>query len=270
MYRTAIKSALEYVRPFLIGRLFYENKYITNDISTMMVLNKNGDILTTAKTADIFISCSEYNETYPSILKEIKDSKPKNIKKIEEKYGITKDTIVGMHNILIDIADNPGKLTVIKHPYLDMAIISIQNKEELLVENFPKFARKKLEPGDSICTLGFAFPEYKAFKYDEENFKITSDFKLMNFPIFPTDGIMARNIADKNDNISMLEISNLIVPGMEGGPILSKDGLVYGMIVGFSVIKDVGGLIRLGMGINNIEIMKFLDDNNIEYEVSNE
>ena len=270
MYKTAIKNALEYTRPFLISRLYYGDKYVSNDISTMIVLNKNGDILTTSKNADIFISCNEYNETYPPILKEISESKPKNIKKIEEKYGINNDTIVGMHNILIDIADKPGKLEIIKHPYLDLAIIKIENKKDLLVKKFPIFAKKKPEPGDSICALGFAFPEYKAFKYDEEKFRIVSDFKFMNFPIFPTDGMMHRNIADKEDNISMLEISNLIVPGMEGGPLINKNGLVYGMIIGFRVIKDIGGLIRIGTAINNLEIMRFLNDNNIEYEVEND
>ena len=270
MYKKVIKNALEYVRPFLIGRLYYENKFIENDISTMIVLNKNGDILTTAKNADIFLACNEYNETYPSILKEISETKTKNIKKIEEKYGINKDTIIGMHNILIDIADKPGKLEIIKHPYLDLAIIKIENKKDLLVHKFPKFAKNKLDPGENICALGFAFPEYKAFKYDEEKFKLVSHYEFMNFPIFPTEGMMQRNIADKEDNISMLEMSNLIVPGMEGGPILNQNGYICGIIAGFRVIKDIGGLIRLGIAINNIEIMRFLKDNNIDYEVEND
>ena len=157
MYKNAIKKSLEYVRPLLIGRLFYD-KYLANDISTLMVLNENGDILTTARNAEVLIASNDYNETYPAILKEISEEKPKNIPKLEKKYGINKDTIVGMENILIDIANNPGKLKIIKHPYLDMAIVSIENRESLLVKKFPKFARKKLEPGEDICTLGFAFP----------------------------------------------------------------------------------------------------------------
>ena len=122
MYKDAIKSALEYVRPFLIGRLFYEDKKVLNDISTMIVLNKNGDILTTATNADIFASCLEYNDTYPPILKEISEANPKKAKKIEEKYGIKSDTIVGMLNILVDIAEKPGKVKITKHDYLNLAI----------------------------------------------------------------------------------------------------------------------------------------------------
>ena len=92
----------------------------------------------------------------------------------------------------------------------------------------------------------------------------------MNFPIFPTSGIMQRNIADRKEKITMFEISNTIVPGQEGGPILGKDGLIYGMIVGFRIAQDFGGSIRIGLGINNTAIMEFLDDNNIKYEVQNE
>lgn len=270
MYRNVIKQSLEYVRPFLIGRLFYENRFVSNDISTLIVLNDNGDILTTARNADIFMASNDYAETYPPILKEISEAKPKNIPKLEQKYGITKDTIIGIHNILIDIADNPGKLKIIKHPYLDMAIVTIENKKDLLVKSFPIFTTKKLEPGVDLCTLGFAFPEYKAFKYDENEFKIKSDFEFMNFPIFPTRGMMQRNIADKEDKVTMFEMSNLIVPGQEGGPILSKEGYLYGMIIGFKVVNDFAGSIRIGLGINNQTIMEFLNENNIKYEVNNE
>ena len=270
MFKNSIKDSLNYLRPFLIGRLIYENKHIVNDLSTMMVLNKNGDILTTAKNADIFINCKEYNETFPPILKEISEAKPKNIPKIEKKYGIEKNTVVGMHNIIIDIAENPGKLNIIKHPYLDLAIIQIENHDNLLVNKFPKFTSKKLSIGESICSVGFSFPEYEAFKYDEENYKIVSDFKFMNFPIFPTEGMIQRQIVDKEDNISMFEMSNIIVLGQEGGPVLNKKGLVCGMICGFRIAQDFAGSIRIGMAINNETIMKFLNEHNIEYEVENE
>ena len=33
MYKNAIKKSLAYVRPFLIGRLIYEKRYVSNDLS---------------------------------------------------------------------------------------------------------------------------------------------------------------------------------------------------------------------------------------------
>ena len=267
MYKNVIKKALEYTRPFLIGRLFYGEKYVSNDISTMIVLNQNGDILTTAHNAEIILSTADYNETFSPILKEISETKPKKKSIIEKKYGIEKNTIVGMQNILIDIADNPGKLKITKHPYLDLAIISIENKENLLVNNFPVFAKYNLEPGNEICTTGFAFPEYKAFKYDEEEFKIKASYEFMNFPIFPTNGIVCRNIADKENKISMFEMTNIIATGQEGGPVLDKKGCLRGMILGYKLVNDYGGPIKIGIGINIQTIKDFLNNNNIEYEV---
>ncbi len=269
MFRKAIKESLNYIRPFLIGKLYYNN-IIANDITTLIVLNKNGDILTTSKNADIFSLCNDYNEIYPNIIKEIKEAKPRNIPKLEKKYGIDNNTIIDMKNILIDISDNPGKLKIIKHDNLDLAIISIENKDNILVKNYPKFSKNKPEVGTSVCTIGFAFPEYKAFTYDEENYNLKSKFDFMNFPIFPTDGIICRNIADSSDNISMFEMTNLIITGQEGGPVINKEGFIEGMIIGSKLSDDHGFKIKTGIAINNIEIMKFLDDNNIEYEVENE
>ena len=272
MYKTAIKNALNYTRPLILGKLIYKNKNIINDISSLIVLNENGDILTTSRNADIFLACNEYNETYPKILKEIHEAKPRKTVEIEKKYGINENTIVGMHNTIIDIANNPGNLKIIKHPYLDMAVISIQNKDNILVRKYPKFSSINTEIGESICAVGFAFPEYKAFSYDEENFKIKSTYEFMNFPIFPSEGIMCRNISDKEENLSMFEMSNNIVKGLEGGPILNKKGLVVGMTLGHIIINDENGPVKLGMGVNTKTIIKFLNDNNIKYykEVNNE
>ena len=267
MYKKVLAKALDYTRPFLIGRLFYEDRLVSNDISTMIVLNKNGDILTTAHNADIFFFFFYYNETYPPILKEISEAKPRNVRKIEEKYGIKKDTIVGLQNIIVDIANNIGKINIIKHKYLDLALVTFTNKEDILVKGYPTFAKNSVVPGESICTLGFAFPEYRAFKYDEENFKLISNYEFMNFPIFPTEGIMCRNIADKENNISMFEMSNLIISGQEGGPVLDTKGNIKGMIIGHRIVNDVGGPIKIGIAINTTTIREFLDENNIEYEV---
>ena len=267
MYKKIIKDALEYTRPFLIGKLYYENNRVSNDISTLIVLNKDGDILTTAHNADVFFATNDYNETYPPILKEISEAKPRNIRKIKEKYGIKKETIIGLQNILVDVANNIGKINIIKHKYLDLAIVSFSNKDDVLVKKYPTFSNNPITPGESICTLGFAFPEYRAFKYDEENFKLVSNYEFMNFPIFPTEGIMCRNIADKEDNISMFEMSNLIISGQEGGPVLDTKGLLRGMIIGNRIVNDFGGPIKIGIAINSATIMAFLDENHIEYEV---
>src|SRR5574344_2328350 len=232
MFIKGINKALNYIRPLATGHLYYRNKKIVSSISSLIVLNKNGDLLTTAHNADLFMIADEANEVYTPILKEMQNKSPREIKKIEKKYGINNDTLIGMHNILIDVAENPGKLKVIKHPYLDLAIIQIETKKEVLVDSFPTFLNQNGLIGTSICKIGFALPEYKTFYYDEKSLTLKTNNEFMNFPIFPLEGMITRNIADEKKNITMLEISSMLVPGQEGGALVDVNGNVLGMLLG--------------------------------------
>ena len=42
MYKKACKEAINYIRPIIIGKKYYNNDTIINDIGTVIVLNKNG------------------------------------------------------------------------------------------------------------------------------------------------------------------------------------------------------------------------------------
>ena len=164
------------------------------------------------------------------------------------------------------VAENPGKVNIIKHEYLNLAVIKFSNHENVLVKAFPKF-NKNYEIGQSTCTVGFAFPEYKAFTYDEENRTLKSDFKVMNFPIFPVEGIITRNIFDTKENISMFELSSPVEDGMESAPVMNTNGEILGIVLGN---KKTGNR-TLSYAITSSIITKFLKENNIKYEeVNNE
>lgn len=270
MYRKAIKTSLEYIRPLLTGKLFYENRRILNFISTLIILNEDGDILTTAGNANLFLMAEETNEVYNPLLREIKDSKEKDIKKIEKKYGILKDTIVGIHNMLIDVSSKPGKIDIIKHPSLDLAIIKINSETKVNnIKKFPVFSNKKIELGTSVCFNGFALPEYKTFIYDKDTCTIKTTNEIMNFPVFPCYGAVCRNIADEQGNITMFENSCEVVPGQNGGPVLDLDGNILGIMIGNKIIKsefiNEEFNLKLGIAINSASIIKFLKDNGIKF-----
>lgn len=268
MFKKAIKESLNYLRPLATGHLYYD-KHIINGISSLMVINKKGDLLTCAHIADLFEQAEEINEVFIPILKEIKNAKDKDIKKLEKKYGIEAHTLIGLYNILIDICNNPGKLKIIRHEYLDLAIIRIQNNDNLLIDKFPKFLNKITEIGTSVCKVGFAFPEYSAFVYDEDECRIKTNHEVMNFPIFPLEGMITRNIADEKKNITMLEISSMLVPGQEGGALVDVNGNVLGMLLGNKRIisnDETDFRIDLTVAINSQTIIKFLNENKIEFE----
>lgn len=265
MYKIAIKETLNFTRPLATG-FYYFDKKIINGLSTLIVLNNDGDILTTASIASLFKLQDELKETYPPIYEEIKNLKGRKLAKKLEEYGIKDDTLTDILNIIIDIAENPGKVNIIKHEYLNLAVIKFSNHENILVKKFPKF-NKNYEIGQSTCAVGFAFPEYKAFTYDEENKTLKSDFKVMNFPIFPVESIITRNIFDIKENISMFELSSPIEDGMESAPVLNIKGEVLGIALGN---KRTGNR-TLSYAITSSIITKFLNENNIKYEeVNNE
>ena len=56
MFKKACKEALKYTRPIIIGKKYYQNDQIFNDIATLIVLNQYGDILTTKEVAEYFLT----------------------------------------------------------------------------------------------------------------------------------------------------------------------------------------------------------------------
>lgn len=268
MFVKAVNKGLSFTKPLLTGKVMYKDRTLINLINTLLVLNKDGDILTTGNVANNFLMANEINEVFPPILEEINNGK--NSKKIENKYGINDTTIIGMHNVLIDVADNPGKLDIIKHSYLDLAIIKQQNSKSILVNDFPVFNIENINIGKSVCALGFTFPEYSAFKYDLETEKIITTNKFMNFPVFPQSGIITRNIIDDRNIVSMFEINTPVLPGQNGGPVIDTNGNVIGLLSGTNRISSkyqnsMNFNLDLGVAISSKEIVKFLDDNKIKY-----
>ncbi len=88
----------------------------------------------------------------------------------------------------------------------------------------------------------------------------------MNFPTYPITGIVTRNLMDEHGNISEFEISSEIFVGMNGGPLLDKEGNIYGILSSNKNIYVNNELIKkAGIVINSTDIIKFLEDNNITY-----
>jgi len=270
MFVKAIEDCVKFTKPLLSGQLIYKDKRIINGISTLMVLNKDGDILTTAHVAEFFRMADEVNDAFWSILNEFKDKSPKEIKKIEAKYGIKESDIVAIHNVIIDVAANPGKLNVIIHPTLDMALIKLENKQEIFVDEFPIFRKSNVKVGEMICKIGFAFPEYDTFYYDEDACLIKTHNKIMNFPLFPLEGMVTRNMIDQTGDISIFEMSTPLFPGQAGGPVFDTKGHICGMLLGTKrIASNYGEQMNfhydLGMAFHVQSITDFLDKHQISY-----
>ena len=285
MYRNAIKNNTKYLFPFIEGIKYYDSLDIEHAIGTMMILNEDGDILTCKHIAYEFVNSDILAKKYLDILKD-KDVLSK--KDLEKKYSLNRDSAV-LTNIHIPFSVNGDLKVEIKfHEYLDLAIIRFKGLK-IKCDNYPKFSNSMVEQGQSLCKLGFAFPEYNYFEFSDKENKIVLKEKITsNFPLFPMDGIVTRLIADERKIVSMFETSTPGIRGQSGGPVFSPEGVVYGiqsmtkhLDLNFDIDADVRRgandkhvnftpFINLGVAISSVKIIEFLKENKIKFSVEGE
>ena len=263
MYKISIKDNTQYLIPFIEGIKYYGSNDLDQGGGTMMILNDKGDVLTCAHIANEFIVNDNLAKSYSQLIQDIKLSKNKEQRRqIEKKYGIKKDTPVLTH---IDLPlDIQGELTfdITFHEYLDLALIRFKGiKTER--DNYPIFSEKFPEQGQSVCKLGYAFPEFDIFKYsnDLDNIVIKED-GIRNFPVFPMDGIVTRGIVDEHNILSMFETSTPGLRGQSGGPIFGPNGIVYGiqsMTVHLDLNFDVNKTVKRGIENKKVNFTPFIN-----------
>ena len=272
MYKRSIKLNRTYLLPFTYGVKYFNSDEIEQGSGTLMVINEDGYVLTCKHVAELFIQADRLNEEYPELLKELKEDREGTIKK----YNLDDNTVV-LTTIILTITYNKAAITF--HDTLDLALIHFENVK-FDCEYYPIFSRSLVEIGQSVCKLGFAFPEYDCFEYSKKDKAIVlKENPVTNFPLFPLDGIVTRY----EENESGFEMSTPGIKGQSGGPIFSPDGIVYG-IQSMTQVFDMNAeldikvkrgikirserynpFIGLGIGVSSTEICKFLDENKVKY-----
>jgi len=160
--------------------------------------------------------------------------------------------------------------------------------DSAFVKTYPtiKDPVSNLNPGTSLCRLGFPFHELKtSFNEEKGNFELPPE--VLPVPLFPLEGIFTRNVLggkskDGRYEIKFLETSS---PGLKGhsvGPVFDTNGTVWAIQsrtqhfpLGFSpkVIRDGKEVeehqfLNVGWGIHPEVIVSFLQDNGISFRLS--
>ncbi|MBQ9854130.1 MAG: trypsin-like peptidase domain-containing protein [Bacilli bacterium] len=242
MYKKAIKDNSKMLIPFLQGIKNKDSEEIISNVGTLLIINE--------KT---LLTC-----------KHIAESIVKQESVINWFFKIEKDT----------------KIEIIVHPVLDIAIIKF-DKKVFNIKKKAVFSDKLPEQGQSICKLGYAFPNVDIFEQVDDEIKIKENGNL-ELPLFPLDGIVTRHInlvfEDKIYKDSLFETSTPGLRGQSGGPVFSPEGIIYGIQSATSHIDlnfDVESklnktnipqpqFINLGIVVSSKEIIKFLESKNIE------
>ncbi|MGH2564612.1 MAG: hypothetical protein ACRDE5_08870, partial [Ginsengibacter sp.] len=209
------------------------------------------------------------------------------LKVLEEEYGFKEDTIIQLQELFVGVTSDPSiNYRWINHPKYDVSIIIFENFKNPLYQSYAKFVKNAttLKQGKFLCRLGFPFPEFTNFEYNN----VTDDIEWTNTgktetPRFPIEGMLTRHIMQDNE-ISGIELSTPGLRGQSGGPLFDREGIVCGMQSGTNHLhlgfdmknfeyKTNGRTIKVtnqpflhvGHCVHADIIKKFLKDNDIKF-----
>ena len=236
MFVNAIKEVTKFTRPMQSIVRHYGNNEIVPGLSTLFFVNDQGAAVTCKHVAQLIINSEAANKKYRGFKQEAVQLKndltrQQNLIALEKKYGYRLETIVQVKNNFMGCVDKYSHLTVHLHKTLDLAILKFEGFEKTLYTSHATFLKdpSKIEPGKTLCRLGYPFPEFKNFNHVSETDDIVFDnSKQAVVPFFPIEGMITRNIAE-NNALTGIEMSTPGLRGQSGGPLFDKNGVVYGM-----------------------------------------
>lgn len=284
MFKEAIKKNLNYTRPLFTGERLFNDSKVNSGISSFIILNDEGYVLTCKHVAEKVVAANELENKYQNYLKEINGKTVREIKKIQEKNGYNEEEIVQAKNIFMNCFEDGLLEQIIFHNNYDIAVIKFSHFKGVNTDIFPTFTTNNIEPGESICKLGFPWPTYDCFKFNSKTNEIEiRDDGSFETPSFPLDGMITRLISDENGTEFAFETSTPGLKGQSGGPVFDKNGRILGIqsaTTSLDLMFDIDTevirnnkevhvsekqFINLGIVISSKAIMKFLDDNKIRY-----
>jgi hypothetical protein len=291
MFVEAIEKVSDYTRPIHTIMRTYGGSQIVAGAATLFFVNHLGYALTCKHVVDVLLASESINQTYAAFKAERnklpQDGKYKsNLKGLELKYKYTPDSVVQIKIMFVDAVDQMSGFTVHVHPALDLAIIKLNDFAKVLYSGAAVFKKNgaDIRQGETLCRLGFPFPEFTNYRYNEpaDDIEWTAE-GIAASPRFPIDGMVTRFLADPSGLVG-IELSTPGLKGQSGGPLFNKEGVVYGMQsstkhlhLGFDLIdteilvqnkmKKVTdySFIHLGQCIHVDRIKAFLDEHKIMY-----
>lgn len=296
MFADAIDKNKKHTRSVhFISRLFNSTEVVPGT-ATLFFVNDDGVAITCKHVADELLKCKRINNLYAAYKDELsllpKDSTyDVQADAVSHKYGYTTDITAEYKSLFYDCAETGNdsiSFSAIHHTEFDLSIIKISNATSYLYNGHAVFAKdsRKLRAGDSLCRIGYPFPEFSNFDYDIANDCIEwTQYGRKSTPLFPIEGMFTREVTSGGKTFAY-EISTPGLRGQSGGPLFDKNGIIYGMQsvtthlpLGFDqyhakvringVMTEVENhpFLHVGRCICVDVIKEFLNDHNIKYYV---
>lgn len=256
MFVNAIEKAARFTRPIhTISKSFRSNE-ITPGAATLFLINDEGYAITCRHVIELLIQSDQVVNNYNAFKVE-RDKLPrdgkykKQLEGLKLKYKISDNTTVQLKNLFVDCVDKMSGFTWHLHTQYDLAILKFNDFTKLLCSEFAVFKKDTtdLQQGKYLCRLGFPFPEFNNFRYNDTIDEIEWTSKGVNgSPRFPIEGMVTRFLGDGKGGKYGIELSTPGLRGQSGGPLFDKEGIVCGM-------QSQTKHLHLGFDIENAEIM---------------
>lgn len=291
MFAKANTLARCFTHPVIISMRLYD-KSVKCTGGAFVVLNDEGWIITVAHIWATFLAFKKHSKelkAYEEQLEAIKQDQSLNVKQKNKKLRQMKANPNWITNHSFWWGwDNVSIKDVKAIPEGDILVGRLEPFKQTMVKTYPtiKDPSKGLDPGTSLCKLGFPFHELKA-SFDETKNIFHLAPGVVPLPIFPIEGIYTRNAImgkskDRKYEIKFLETSTPGLRGQSGGPIFDAKGTIWAIQsrthhfpLGFSPKvkknnKEVeeNQFLNAGLGIHPELIVAFLSDNGISFQLS--
>jgi hypothetical protein len=292
MFADAIEKVGGFTRPIKFISRIYKDNVISPGCATMFFVNDEGWALTCKHVANQIIAADKANQRYAGFkasMAEIAGSpKAKALSRgLEQKYELGPKKLAQMKVQFPDCVEGAGPIDIKVHPEdYDVALLHFRDYKRTIYHGHAVFAKdaSKIRPGDYLVRLGFPFPEFNDFGYDQDHDDIIWTSGRAVTPRFPIDGMYTRGVANKDGKLIGIELSTPGLRGQSGGPLFDENGVIYGMQsltkqlhLGFDMINEQMTINGRQQTINNqpflhvghavhLDVLKeFMDQNGVKY-----
>ena len=293
MFADAIEKVGGFTRPIKFITRNYKEQAIVPGLATLFFVNDEGCAVTCWHVARQIVQAQAVTEQYAEFKAACArvpggSGRAAAVKKLELVHKLKAGSPIQMKIKFDGAVSGFAGFDVVMHKELDIALIRFREFDKTLYSGHAVFVRDmgSVRPGDMLCRLGFPFPEFKDFRYDEENDSLEWDSSAgrPNTPRFPIEGMFTRHLAGPDGRIYGIELSTPGLRGQSGGPLFTSEGLICGMQsstkhlhLGFDMVGEKKMLhgkeytinnqpfLHVGQCIGADRIKEFLREQGVEY-----